>query len=209
MTSRRLWIRGVLLVGLGVLACQQIWRHGQDYVFPQQFAEVVPGKIYRGAWQQPWPMRRIIKEHKIKTIVALAHPPDHALSVREKALAEELGVRWVHIPIIDLRKTGEVRGIFDPLEQAAAALADPANQPVYFHCHHGVNRASMTQIAYRTLYCGWSLEQATDEISKSFGLIEVNHGPDYRIMADFYKERVLPHRAEQTALGTKLGEIQR
>jgi hypothetical protein len=53
----------------------------------------------------------------------------------------------------------------------------------------------MVQIAYRTMHCGWSLEQATDEISRTFGLREVNHGPDYRLMADFYQGRVLPRRA--------------
>ena len=115
--------------------------------------------------------------------------------MQEKALAEEMGVRWVHIPIVDERQTGDVKGIFDPIERAAAVIADPANQPVYFHCHHGVNRASMVQIAYRTLHCGWTLEQATDEISRTFGLREVNHGPDYRLMAAFYEERVLPRRA--------------
>ena len=85
--------------------------------------------------------------------------------------------------------------ITDQLDKAAAVLADPRNQPVYFHCHHGINRASMVQMAYRTRYCGWSLEEATAEIERSFGLIEVAHGPDYRHMQKFYQERVLPNRA--------------
>ena len=38
----------------------------------------------------------------------------------------------------------------------------------------------MVQMAYRTKYCGWTLEEATDEIARTFGLIEVAHGPDYR-----------------------------
>jgi hypothetical protein len=196
MSKRKLWLRRILVVVLAVVVCEQAWRHGHDHIFADQFAVVDTGKIYRGAWQKSWPMRRIIRSEHIRTIVALAHPPQHALSIQEKALAESMGVRWVHIPIVDERRTGNVKGIFDPIERAAAAIADPANQPVYFHCHHGVNRASMVQMAYRTLYCGWTLEQATDEISRTFGLREVNHGPDYRLMTDFYKERVLPRRAE-------------
>jgi protein-tyrosine phosphatase len=195
MSKWKIWTRRALILGLVALACEQTWRHGHDYVFADQFAEVDPGHVYRGAWQKSWPMRRIIRKQQIKTIVALAHPPEHSLSVHEKALAEEMGVRWVHIPIVDERQTGDVKGIFDPIERAAATIADPANQPVYFHCHHGVNRASMVQIAYRTLYCGWTIEQATDEISRTFGLREVNHGPDYRLMTAFYEERVLPRRA--------------
>jgi hypothetical protein len=194
MSKWKLWsIRG-LAVGMLILGCEQAWRHGHDYVFADQFAEVDAGRVYRGAWQKSWPMRRIIRNQHIKTVVALAHPPEHPLSVREKALTEELGARWLHIPIVDERQTGEVKGIFDPIERAADAIADPANQPVYFHCHHGVNRASMVQIAYRTLHCGWTLDRATEEISRTFGLREVNHGPDYRLMAAFYEERVLPRR---------------
>ena len=191
-----IWPRRLLYAGLIVLACQQIWRHGRDYVFADQFATVEPGRIYRGAWQQDWPMRRIIRDRHIKTIVALAHPPTHPMTISEKALAEELDVRWLHIPIVDDRSAGDQgQMLFDRLEEAAAAIADPKNQPVYFHCHHGVNRASMAQMAYRMLYSGWTLDQATAEIAETFGLKRVDHGPDYTHMAKFYRERVLPKRA--------------
>src|SRR5207253_536047 len=136
------WVRRLVLLGLVVLACQQLWRHGQDYVFADKFAVVEPGKIYRGAWQQPWPMRRLVRDYQIKTIVALAHPAADPLSLREKALAQELGCRWVHIPIVDDRRVCEGKTVSDQLERAAEVLADPRNQPVYFHCHHGINRAS-------------------------------------------------------------------
>ena len=194
MSNRRKWTRGLLVTGLLILACQQIWRHGHDYVFADRFATVEPGRIYRGAWQKVWPMRRVVRDHNIKTIVALAHQPDHYLPVQEQALAKELGVRWLHIPIVDTRGSGEQQTVSDQLEAAAAAIADPKNQPVYFHCHHGINRTSMAQMAYRMLYCGWSLDQASDEIDRNFGLVEVSRGPDYRHMEKFYRERVLPRR---------------
>lgn len=199
MSRQRLWLRRGLVVGLAVLALQQIWRHGHDYVFADQFAEIEPGQIYRGAWQKPWPMRRIIGKYHIKTIVALAHPADHPLAVSERALAAEAGVNWIHIPIVDQRGDGDGDSVSELLEQAAAAIADPANQPVYFHCHHGINRASMVQIAYRTMYCGTTLEEALAEVAQSFGLVTVSKGPDYRHMQDFYRDRVLPKRAAQVA----------
>jgi hypothetical protein len=192
--NRRAWLRRALFGGLAGLAVEQAWRHGHDFVFAERFAEVVPGKIFRGAWQRPWPMRRIVRNHKIRTVLALAHAPDHPLAVQEGALARELGVRWVHVPIVDERGTQDYRVINEKLDQAASVLGDPANYPVYFHCHHGINRASMVQIAYRTKYCGWTLEQATDEIARTFGLVVVNHGPDYRHMQSYYIERVLPFR---------------
>ena len=194
MPLQRIWRRRLLAGALIVVACHQIWRHGQDYVFIDKFAVVEPGRIYRGAWQQDWPMHRLVRDYKIKAVVALAHPPDSPLVAKEKALANELGFRWIHIPIVDHRARGGSRTLLDSLERAADELASPENQPVYFHCHHGINRTSMVQIAYRTLHCGWTLERATEEISHSFGLKEVAHGPDYRQMAAFYNERVLPRR---------------
>lgn len=194
MSNHRVWLRRCLVWVLAAVVCHQIWRHGHDYVFTNQFATVEPGKVYRGAWQKSWPMRRIIRQYKIKTVVALAHPLNHPLTIQEEALTRELGVRWIHLPIVDDRTIGDPDAISDRLEEAAGLLAEPQNQPVYFHCHHGINRASMVQIAYRTKACGWTLQEALDEIDRTFGLRAVNHGPDYRHMQAFYTERVLPAR---------------
>jgi len=205
MTNRRRWLRGGLLGGLAVLAGEQTWRHGHDYLFADRFTVVEPGKIYRGAWQKPWPMRRIVARYKIKTVLALAHPADHPLAVRERALGKELGFRWVHVPIVDERNTKDYRVINAKLEAAAAVLGDPKNYPIYFHCHHGINRASMAQMAYRTKYCGWTLDRATAEIARTFGLIEAAHGPDYRHVQSFYVEHVLPFRP-RAATAARPGE---
>ena len=197
MINRRVWIRRAVLGVAAGIGAEQLWRHGHDYIFPVKFVTIVPGRVFRGAWQKRWPMRGIVRDHKIKTIIALAHPPDHYLPFQERKLAAELGVKWVHIPIVDHRGTSDraaQEAISDLLEQAAAIVADPESQPVYFHCHHGLNRTSMVQIAYRTKYCGWTLAQAADEIERTVGLVKVNHGPDYRHMVSFYETRVLPFR---------------
>jgi protein-tyrosine phosphatase len=206
MTNRRIWLRRALIAGSLCFGAQQLWRHGHAYVFAMQFVTVEPGKIYRGAWQKPRPMRRIIQDYKIKTILALAHPPEHSLSVQERDLARELGVRWVHIPIVDQRTTDDreaENAISDLLEEAAAVVADPDSYPIFFHCHHGLNRTSMVQIAYRTKYCGWTLEQAVHEIDRTVGLVKVAHGPDYRHMVSFYQNRVLPLRQQQSGADTR------
>jgi protein-tyrosine phosphatase len=201
MTNRRTWIRRALMAGSVGIGAEQLWRHGHDYVFMDQFQVVEPGQIYRGAWQKPWPMKRLVRDFKIKTILALAHPADHYLSVHEREMARELGIRWIHIPIIDQRGT-KVRSsedaLSDLLDEAAAVLADPANYPIFFHCHHGLNRTSMVQIAYRTKYCGWDFEQAADEVDRTVGLTKVTHGPDYRHMVLYYQNRVLPLRKLQS-----------
>jgi hypothetical protein len=198
-TNRRTWIRRALFAGAAGFGAQQLWRHGHDYLFLEQFRAVEPGKIYRGAWQKPWPMRRLVREYRIRTVLALAHPPEHPLSIGERALSQELGFRWIHIPIVDHRGTNDraaEEAISDLLDEAAAVIADAANYPLYFHCHHGLNRTSMAQMAYRTRYCGWTLARAAEEIDRSVGLVTVSHGPDYRHMVSFYESRVLPLRRE-------------
>ncbi|WP_337176736.1 tyrosine protein phosphatase [Paludisphaera sp.] len=206
MTNRRKFLRASLGVGLTGLACHQLWRHGHDYVFAHNFAEIVPGKIYRGAWQKEWPMRRIARDYQLKSILALAHPYDAAISVKERELAKELGITWFHKPIIDQRGAAEPKTIFEILDEAAAVLNDPANHPIFFHCHHGLNRVSMVQIAYRTKYCGWTLEQAAEEVASKFGLVKANQGPDYRTMVQYYAENVLPYReAQAVAAGGDAG----
>ncbi len=207
MTTRRIWIRRVLAASVTGVAAQQLWQHGHDYVFPERFYTVEPGKIYRGAWQKPWPMKQIVHDYKIKTVLALAHPSSHHLPINERKLLEPMGVKWIHIPIVDNRLPGgpsTEEGIAQLLDQAAAVLADPNNYPIFFHCHHGLNRTSMAQIAYRTKFCGWTLERAASEIERSVGLVKVTHGPDYRYMVTFYETRVLPMRKQQAAAGLEI-----
>jgi protein tyrosine phosphatase (PTP) superfamily phosphohydrolase (DUF442 family) len=195
MISRRRRIFRLVLATLAVLfGLEQAWRHGYDYILPEKFAAVDEGKVYRGAWQMTWPMKRIVREHDIKTVIALAHPPESPWVQSEQELADEMGFRFVHLPIVDDRSIGDDEALFDLVEQAAAEVADPANQPVYFHCHHGVNRASMVHMAYRMLYCGYTIDEAEAEVAEQFGLKAVDKGPDYRHMRAFYESRVLPRR---------------
>ena len=108
----------------------------------------------------------------------------------------------MHVPIIDQRSEAQPKTIFELLDDAAGVLNDPANYPIFFHCHHGLNRVSMVQIAYRTKYCGWTLQQATDEVASSFGLVTVNHGPDFRTMTNYYAKCVLPFRDSKPSEAT-------
>jgi hypothetical protein len=199
--NRRKWLKRGLGIVLGGVAAEQSWRHGHDYVLTREFMEIEPGKVYRGGWQKALPLRRVLRENKIRTVVALAHPPTHPLAVMEKRICEENGVRWVHLPIHDVRGDDTRKFVSDQLETAAKIIGDPANQPVFFHCHHGVNRASMAHIAYRTMMCGWSLDDAQKEVAGQFGLVRVNHGPDFRHMERFFEERVVPYRLAQKEQG--------
>ncbi|MBI9077620.1 MAG: tyrosine-protein phosphatase [Desulfatibacillum sp.] len=41
---------------------------------------------------------------------------------------------------------------------------DPATAPVYLHCHHGSDRTGVMTASYRVVVCGWTLDQAIEEM---------------------------------------------
>jgi protein tyrosine phosphatase (PTP) superfamily phosphohydrolase (DUF442 family) len=121
---------------------------------------VVPGRIIRGAWQRPGPLRRIISRERIKTIVTLtAISRDDPKYVDQAKVVREMGLDWVFVPIHGSYATVE------QMEQAALILADPARQPIFFHCVAGHHRSSQAQAAYRIQHDGWSASRAWDEIA--------------------------------------------
>jgi protein tyrosine phosphatase (PTP) superfamily phosphohydrolase (DUF442 family) len=121
---------------------------------------VVPGRLLGGAWQRPEVLRHLVESHRIKTIVTLtAINRDDPKYVTQEDVVEQTGVDWMIVPM---------RGSSATLEQMADAadlLADPARQPVYFHCVAGHHRTSLAHAAYLIRHAGHSAEQAWQVVS--------------------------------------------
>ena len=149
-------------IALGAAAPAATWGAWQfrDEFFEKRFAVVVPGRIYRGAWQRPIPLRRILTRERIKTVVTLtAINRDDPKYVAQEPILRELGVGWKFVPI---------RGSYANVAQMARAadlLADPALQPVFFHCIAGHHRSSQAQAAYRMHHDGWAADRAWAEVA--------------------------------------------
>ncbi len=156
---RRTWLKiAVGAVGAplaGYVAWQ--WR---DELIEKRFAVVEPGKIYRGAWQRPGPLRRILAREHIKTIVTLsAINEDDPKYVDQARVIREAGVAWVFVPI-----KGSYASVAE-MARAASLIADPKLQPVFYHCIAGHHRSSQVQAAYRIEHDGWSAERAWLEVA--------------------------------------------
>ena len=121
---------------------------------------VEPGRIFRGAWQRPGPLRRIVGREKIRTILTLtAINQDDPKYVDQAEVVRELGLAWEFVPI---------KGSYANLGQMARAveiLSDPALHPIFFHCVAGHHRSSQTQAAYRIRHDGWTAERAWAEVA--------------------------------------------
>src|SRR5437764_1375914 len=73
---------------------------GWDDLAEKRVAVVVAGRLVRGAWQRPGPLRRIIAREKIRTIVTLtAINRDDPKYVAQAEVVRRTGVDWVIVPM--------------------------------------------------------------------------------------------------------------
>jgi len=155
----RVLIWGVLLalgLGSGIFLVMH-----RDSWFEKRVYVVVPGRLVRGAWQRKGPLRRIISREAIKTIVTLTAINSADPKFRDQAeVVQDTGVRWVVVPMRGSRATPEQMAL------AADLLADPACQPVFFHCVAGHHRTSLAHAAYLIRHRGYTADQAWQAVSR-------------------------------------------
>ncbi len=157
--DRRTWIK---IAAGSVGAPAALWGAWQfrDEVFEKRFAVVVPGQLYRGAWQRPIPLRRILARERIKTVVTLtAINKDDPKYVDQAKVLGPLGIGWRFVPI---------HGSYATVKQMARAadlLADPGLHPIFFHCIAGHHRSSQAHAAYRMQHDGWTPARAWAEVA--------------------------------------------
>jgi protein tyrosine phosphatase (PTP) superfamily phosphohydrolase (DUF442 family) len=154
---RRRVLIGLLAVVASVSAAAvATWDHWVE----KRVRVVVPGRLVRGAWQQAGPLRRLIQRERIKTIVTLtAINRDDPKYLSQADVVKQTGVDWIIIPMRGSRATAE------QMAEAADLLADPARQPVFFHCVAGHHRTTLAHAAYRIRHEGWSPRAAWNEVA--------------------------------------------
>jgi protein tyrosine phosphatase (PTP) superfamily phosphohydrolase (DUF442 family) len=165
------------------------YRH---HFLTKRFYVVEAGAIYRGGWQQPWPLRRLTRQHGFRTILNLACRPDEPDADGEGAVVREFGLHWHR-----LLMPGTGRGSFQQLDAAADVLADPALRPVFVHCDGGRHRTNMALAAYRIKHCAWSMDQVVGELQR-YGFDPAEHGRQLRHLHD-YVAHVQKVRSRATA----------
>jgi hypothetical protein len=157
--SRRLAIK----FGLGSTACATVGLGAAlvgDEVAEKRVVVVEPGRLVRGAWQRPWPLRRLMARERIRTIVTLtAINRDDIKYVRQARVVRDTGVAWVIVPMRGSRAT------LAQMAEAADLVADPERQPVFFHCVAGHHRSSLVHAAYLIRHRGCRAREAWDVVA--------------------------------------------
>jgi protein tyrosine phosphatase (PTP) superfamily phosphohydrolase (DUF442 family) len=151
VSRRSRWIVGVALILGFVLVTASRW----EGTAGKRVRVLVPGRLVRGAWQNPEALRRLIARERIKTIVTLtAINRDDPKYVGQAKVVGQTGVDWVIIPMRGSRAT------LEQMAEAADLLADPSRQPVFFHCVAGHHRTGLTHAAYLIRHAGYSADHA-------------------------------------------------
>lgn len=93
----------------------------------------------------------------VKTIIDLQQDGEG----REQRLVEAAGMKFFRIGLSD--------SSWPSSEDAAKFLKivnDPANQPVFIHCHGGRHRAGVMTAIYRLTHDGWDADRAYGEMKR-------------------------------------------
>jgi len=127
----------------------------------ENFAQVSPA-LYRGA--QPTREGFVeLKNRGIKTIVNLRSDDT------DSELLKGLGLRYINIGSSAWRIGDE------QVVQFLKVVRDPANQPVFVHCHRGADRTGCAVGTYRIVEQNWPAEAAVGELHR-FGFHEIYGG---------------------------------
>ena len=156
--TRRL-IAGLCIVGVTAVAVVTI-KHTRHHVWAKRFVVVEPGGLYRGGYPESWPLKRVLEERRIRTVLSLMDPTVDR-SKEERALVEAAGATYLAIQM-----PGNGDATLEQLDEAADLLADPARRPLFFHCSAGVNRSGIVHAAYLIKHKGWPLDAAVERITR-------------------------------------------
>lgn len=115
-----------------------------------RFYEIAEG-LYRGG-QPKEAGFRALHRMGVRTIINFRE------SNEEKELAESLGMKSIHIPLI------AARGVPDSaIRQFFEILRDRENYPIFFHCRRGADRTGAMAGFYRVGFQGWDGKKGSRE----------------------------------------------
>ena len=159
---------------------------------------VVHDYLLRGGEPSRLGVKRL-QELGVKTIVDLRAPSEAVFN--EKKAAEQLGMRYINLPMSSKPPTAKQVTEFEGAVSEAEAetkKAEPSNlEPgkkdapaeahypgsVFVHCAHGSDRTGCMVGIWRVTHDRWSYQKAYDEMRKYY------FGPHYKDLANAVKTR--------------------
>lgn len=178
-------------LGLGVVAVAvvpPVALYRAQYIHAKRFREVEPGKLYRSGQMTAAGLREIVEQHNIKTVVNLQHEePDPLLPerwlgkgyVRESALCEQLGVKYVLLRP-DILPPGNTVDKEPPVVAEWLSLLKDENYPILLHCKAGLHRTGRLTAIYRMEHHRWTPGEALRELrANGYGFVAASERDEF------------------------------
>jgi tyrosine-protein phosphatase SIW14 len=159
-------IMGALLA----VAIAQAASHSGSGIRISNFGRV-DDRYYRGA-QPSGRDYKDLASMGIKTVIDLQADGE----ANEAGEVRSAGMRFYRIPMSDHSRPAD-----GAVRQFLQLVNDPANQPVFVHCHGGRHRTGAMTAVYRMSNYGWSANQAYGEMQQ----YDFNHGFGHGALKDF------------------------
>ena len=157
---RKIWVSRIIVSLLWLQALTDYSAIGSAIEHIPNLHQIEPG-LYRGGRPQPDSLNTLASMN-VKTIINLERgwfsiEPEEVK--QERLFAVENNIQFIHIPM---------HPFFSPsrkdIQRALDAIVDPANHPIFIHCHKGSDRTGVVVAALRIQYQGWTSEQAEMEM---------------------------------------------
>ena len=121
----------------------------------------VDDKLYRGAQPSAEGFKHL-KAIGVSTVINLRMEED-AARTNEQQIVEELGMRYISLPVKDGNFFTRSRIIPDESIRKFFAALDAAEGPVFVHCRRGADRTGALVAFYRIVRNGWDNQRAYEE----------------------------------------------
>lgn len=127
-----------------------------DFEIPIHNFRHVAGGIYRGARPSPEGLMAL-KQNNFKTVLSFRWRKGPIGA--ERRIATELGLTYINIPLNywSLPNQGEI-------DRFLMLMDDESHHPIFVHCFHGADRTGLLIAIYRLVRCGWTFQQAYQEM---------------------------------------------
>lgn len=146
-------------IGLGALVYVQAV---EPNLVPKNFGVVDEGKLYRSGALTSSATAKVVREHKIKTIIDLGgfdKDPTGEIIAERTASA-------LHVDRHVFRLEGDGTGNPNAYVEALRIIMDPSKQPVLVHCSAGAQRTGGCVVLYRELTAGVPMDAGLKEATK-------------------------------------------
>ncbi|MEY2341895.1 protein tyrosine phosphatase [Acidithiobacillus sp. IBUN Pt1247-S3] len=128
-------------------------------LFYANFHQIAPG-VYRSAQPSPAQLRRWHAQVPLRTVLNVRSPAPHEPHYRlEQDICDQLGIRHLPLQGFGSRDLPERERLLAALE-----LFPQLERPLLIHCKSGADRAGLISALYVWQECGWSLEQARQQL---------------------------------------------